>query len=165
LAKPTIRKAHQADADLVIQFIQALAEYEKLKGPDAAGEERIRRHGWGEHPRFEVLLAFEGDTPVGFALFFYQFSTFEAKPTLYLEDLFVYPQHRGGGYGKALLVALAREAVAQDCGRMDWMVLDWNQPAIDFYKRLGADAMTEWQLCRLGVGAIQELAAAAGTNV
>lgn len=149
MAQLTIRKALKADADLVLRFIQALAEYEKLAGPDAAGEERIRRHGWGDHPRFEVLLAFERDTPVGFALYFYQFSTFAAKPTLFLEDLFVYPQHRGTGYGKALLVALAKEAAAQDCGRMDWMVLDWNQPAIDFYKRLGAVIMTEWQLCRL----------------
>jgi GNAT superfamily N-acetyltransferase len=158
VSKLTIRKAESADADLVLQFIQALAEYERLKGPDAAGEERIRRHGWGEWPRFEVLLAFEDDTPVGFALYFYQFSTFEARPTLYLEDLFVYPKHRGGGYGKALLAALAREAVAEDCGRMDWMVLDWNQPAIDFYKRLGADVLPEWQLCRLGAGAIRKLA-------
>ena len=159
MAKLTIRKALKADADLVLQFIQALAEYEKLKGPDAAGEERIRRHGWGDHPRFDVLLAFEGDTPVGFALYFYQFSTFEARPTLYLEDLFVYPEYRGHGYGKALLVDLAREAVAQDCGRMDWMVLDWNQPSIDFYKRLGAVVMTEWQLCRLDQDAITALAA------
>jgi len=106
-----------------------------------------------------VLLAFEGDTPVGFALYFYQFSTFEARPTLYLEDLFVYPEYRGHGYGKALLVDLAREAVAQDCGRMDWMVLDWNQPSIDFYKRLGAVVMTEWQLCRLDQDAITALAA------
>jgi len=158
VSKLTIRKAESADADLVLQFIQALAEYERLKGPDAAGEERIRRHGWGERPRFEVLLAFEDDTPVGFALYFYQFSTFEAKPTLYLEDLFVYPKHRGGGYGKALLAALAREAVAEDCGRMDWMVLDWNQPAIDFYKRLGADVLPEWQLCRLTDSAIAALA-------
>lgn len=160
MANLTIRKALKADADLVLRFIQALAEYEKLTGPDAAGEERIRRHGWGEEPRFDVLLAFAGELPVGFALYFYQFSTFQARPTLYLEDLFVYPQHRGSGYGKALLVELAREAVAQDCGRMDWMVLDWNQPSIDFYKRLGAVVMTEWQLCRLGQGAIATLAAA-----
>jgi len=159
VAKLTIRKALKADADLVLRFIQALAEYEKLKGPDAAGEERIRRHGWGDRPRFDVLLAFEGETPVGFALYFYQFSTFEARPTLYLEDLFVYPEYRGHGYGKALLVDLAREAAAQDCGRMDWMVLDWNQPSIDFYKRLGAVVMTEWQLCRLDQNAIAALAA------
>ena len=142
----------------MLKFIQARAEYEKLKGPDAAGEERIRKNGWGERPRFDVLLAFDGETPVGFALYFYQFSTFEARPTLYLEDLFVYPEHRGSGHGKALLAALAREAVAQDCGRMDWMVLDWNQPSIDFYKRLGAVVMTEWQLCRLGRDEMAKLA-------
>lgn len=159
MSRLTIRKAGGADADLVLRFIQALAEYEKLKGPDAAGEERIRRFGWGERPRFEVLLAFEDQTPVGFALYFYQFSTFEARPTLYLEDLFVYPEHRGSGYGKALLAALAREAVAHECGRMDWMVLDWNQPAIDFYKRLGTEVMTEWRLCRLKGAAIEALAA------
>jgi len=158
VSKLTIRKAESADADLVLQFIQALADYERLKGPDAAGEERIRRHGWGDRPRFEVLLAFEDDTPVGFALYFFQFSTFEARPTLYLEDLFVYPKHRGGGYGKALLSALAREAVAEDCGRMDWLVLDWNQSAIDFYKRLGADVLPEWRLCRLTDSAIAALA-------
>jgi len=165
VSKLTIRKAGQADADLVVNFIQALAQYERLDGPDAAGEERIRRFGWGEHPRFEVLLAFENQTPVGFALYFYQFSTFEARPTLYLEDLFVYPENRGHGYGKALLSALAREAVAQACGRMDWMVLDWNQPAIDFYKRLGAEVMTEWQLCRLRADVLQVLAKAQSTDV
>jgi GNAT superfamily N-acetyltransferase len=162
LSKLTIRKAAGADADLVLKFIQALAVYERLTGPDAAGEERIRRLGWGEHPRFEVLLAFEDNTAVGFGLYFYQFSTFEARPTLYLEDLFVYPDHRGKGYGKALLSALAREAVAQSCGRMDWMVLDWNQPSIDFYKSLGADVMTEWQLCRLKGDAIASLAERGG---
>lgn len=154
----TIRKAESTDADLVLKFIQALAQYERLEGPDAGGEERIRRFGWGEHPRFEVLLAFDESTPVGFALYFYQFSTFEARPTLYLEDLLVYPDHRGRGYGKSLLSALAREAVAEGCGRMDWMVLDWNQPAIDFYKSLGAEVMAEWQLCRLKGDAMGALA-------
>jgi GNAT superfamily N-acetyltransferase len=163
LPKLTIRKAGEGDAELVVGFIQALAKYERLAGPDAAGEARLRRYGWGEHPRFEVLLAFEQSTPVGFALYFYQFSTFEARPTLYLEDLFVYPEHRGKGFGKALLSALACEAVANDCGRMDWMVLDWNQPAIEFYKRLGAEVMSEWRLCRLDAGGIASLAKAAAT--
>jgi GNAT superfamily N-acetyltransferase len=153
-----IRRAGPEDADLVIRFIHALAEYEKLEGPDPEGEERIRTYGWGERPHFECLLAFEGGTPVGFALYYYQFSTFAARPTLYLEDLFVYPDKRGGGYGKALLVALAREAVSQECGRMDWMVLDWNEPAIEFYRSLGADVMQEWELCRLSGQALVDLA-------
>jgi GNAT superfamily N-acetyltransferase len=152
-----IRKATAVDADLVLGFIQALAVYEKLAGPDAAGEERIRNFGWGDRPRFEVFLAHEDDAPVGFALYFYQFSTFAARPTLYLEDLFVYPEFRGRGYGKELLVELAREAGASGCGRMDWMVLDWNEPAIEFYRSLGADVLAEWRLCRLSGDALRSL--------
>jgi GNAT superfamily N-acetyltransferase len=152
-----IRKATANDADLVIQFIQALAVYEKLAGPDAEGERRIRDHGWGDRPRFEVLLAYEAQTPVGFALYFYQFSTFAARPTLYLEDLFVYPEYRGRGYGKRLLVDLAREACASGCGRMDWMVLDWNLPAIEFYRALGAQVKDDWRLCRLSGDALASL--------
>ena len=159
MASVTIRKATKDDADLVIEFIQALAVYEKLSGPDAEGVDRIRELGWGDRPRFEVLLAFVGDTPIGFALYFYQFSTFAARPTLYLEDLFVYPDFRGSGSGKALLVALAREAVKSGCGRMDWMVLDWNEPAIKFYEGLGAEVMTDWELCRLSGPALNALGA------
>jgi GNAT superfamily N-acetyltransferase len=158
LANLQIRKAGAADADLVIRFIHALAAYERLAGPTPAGEERIRKYGFGARPRFDVLLAFADSVPVGFALYFYQFSTFAARPTLYLEDLFVYPEYRGSGYGKALLRALAREAVAEGCGRMDWMVLDWNQPAIEFYRRLGADVLSEWELCRLQGDALKRLA-------
>lgn len=153
-----IRKAVASDADVVIRFIHALAEYEKLDGPSKAGEERIREYGWGAKPRFEVLLAFEGDTAAGFAFYFYTFSTFAARPTLYLEDLFVYPEHRGRGYGKALLIALAQEAVSNGCARMDWMVLDWNTSAIEFYRTLGATVMPEWELCRLSGEALTALA-------
>ena len=110
MASLVIRKAEAADADLVIRFVHGLAEYEKLEGPTPEGEARIREHGWGADPRFEVLLAFEADTAVGFAIYFYTYSTFAARPSLYLEDLFVYPEFRGRGYGKALLVALAAEA-------------------------------------------------------
>jgi len=152
-----IRKATSSDADLVIEFIQALAVYEKLPGPDAAGEERIRLYGWGDRPHFEVLLAYEAETPVGFALYFYQFSTFAARPTLYLEDLFVYPEYRGRGYGKRLLVDLAREAREAGCGRMDWMVLDWNESAIEFYRALGAEILNDWRLCRLSGDALSSL--------
>jgi GNAT superfamily N-acetyltransferase len=152
-----IRKATSGDADLVIRFIHALAVYEKLPGPDAAGEKRIRTYGWSDQPRFEVLLAYEDETPVGFALYFYQFSTFAARPTLYLEDLFVYPEYRGRGYGKRLLVDLAREARESGCGRMDWMVLDWNESAIDFYRALGALVLDDWRLCRLEGEALQSL--------
>jgi hypothetical protein len=153
-----IRKAVASDADIVIRFIHALAEYEKLEGPTKAGEDRIREYGWGARPRFEVLLAFEGNVAVGFAFYFYTFSTFAARPTLFLEDLFVYPEYRGHGYGKALLIALAKEAVTNGCARMDWMVLDWNTPAIEFYRALGADVMPEWELCRLSGDALKTLA-------
>lgn len=153
-----IRKATAEDANLVVDFIQALADYEKLPGPDADGEERIREYGWGARPCFDVLLAFAGDTPVGFALYFYQFSTFAARPTLYLEDLFVYPRFRGRGYGKALLIHLAREALRQGCGRMDWMVLDWNEPAIAFYRSLNAEILSQWELCRLSEDALKSVA-------
>lgn len=154
----TIRRATAADADLVIQFIHALAEYEKLAGPSTEGEARIREDGWGDRPLFEVMLAFEADTPVGFAFYFFTYSTFAARPTLYLEDLFVYPEYRGRGYGKALLRALAVEAERRNCGRMDWMVLDWNQPAIEFYESLGATVMPEWELCRLSGEALMRMA-------
>jgi GNAT superfamily N-acetyltransferase len=159
VAELLIRRAEAADADLVIRFIHALAEYERLDGPTPAGEERIRQYGFGARPRFEVLLASAGLEPVGFVLYFYQFSTFAARPTLYLEDLFVYPEYRGSGYGKALLLALVREAVKQECGRMDWQVLDWNKPAIDFYRKLGAEVLSEWELCRLQGDALSRLAA------
>lgn len=158
MATLSIRKAEAMDADLVIAFIHALARYEKLEGPSIEGEERIRRFGWGEAPLFEVLLAFEDAEPVGFALYYYQFSTFAARPTLYLEDLFVHPEVRGRGYGKELLVALAREASRRECGRMDWMVLDWNTPAIEFYRRLRAEVLPEWELCRLSGDALRTLA-------
>lgn len=155
----TIRKAEVGDADLVIRFIHALAGYEKLEGPDKEAEARLRDHGWGDARRFEVLLAFEGDTPAGFALYFYPYSTFLARPTLYLEDLFVYPDLRGRGHGKALLIALANEAVLKGCGRMDWMVLDWNESAIKFYRNLGAEIMEDWKLCRLDSASLKSLAA------
>ena len=157
----TIRRAGPDDADLVIRFIHALAEYEKLAGPDPDGEGRIRDYGWGEKPLFECLLAYESDQPIGFALYFYQFSTFAARPTLYLEDLFVYPDRRGRGHGKALLVALAREAVDRGCGRMDWMVLDWNEQALVFYRALGAEVLEAWELCRLSGRALSDLSRSA----
>jgi len=160
----TIRKAEAGDAELVIQFVHSLAEYEKLEGPSPEGEARIREHGWGADPRFEVLLGFEHDTPVGFAFFFYTYSTFAARPTLYLEDLFVYPEYRGKGYGTALLQALAAEAHLHDCGRMDWMVLDWNQSAIDFYQSLGAELMPGWELCRLQGDALIALGASSRSS-
>jgi len=154
----TIRKAEVTDADLVITFIHALAKYEKLEGPDREAEARLRDHGWGDARRFEVLLAFEGDTPAGFALYFYPYSTFTARPTLYLEDLFVYPEYRGRGYGKSLLIELARVAAENSCGRMDWMVLDWNDSAIKFYEGLGAEIKDRWKLCRLEGTALSAMA-------
>lgn len=165
MAALTIRRAEAKDADLVIRFIHALAEYEKLAGPSAEGEARIKAHGWGDSPMFEVLLAFEDETAVGFAFYFYTYSTFAARPTLFLEDLFVYPDYRGRGHGKALLAALAKEAIRHDCGRMDWMVLDWNKSAIEFYESLGAEVLSEWELCRLTGVALTAMASAAASAV
>jgi len=150
---PHIRSATPADVPLILEFIRALADYEKLTHEVDATEEKLRATLFGEKPAAECLLAFaddsEADTPVGFAIYFTNYSTFLAKPGLYLEDLFVKPEFRGRGIGKALLLHLARLANQRDCGRMEWAVLDWNQPAIDFYESLGAQRMRAWQICRL----------------
>ena len=163
---PLLRPATPADVPLILDFIRALADYEHLSSEVEATEEKLRATLFGEKPAGECVLAFApaavrpdesaaappaeaAPLPAGFAIFFTNYSTFLAKPGLYLEDLFVKPEFRGRGIGKALLLHLAKLANARGCGRMEWAVLDWNQPAIDFYESLGARRLREWQICRL----------------
>lgn len=135
-----------------------LAEYERAPQAVVATEEDFRRHGFGPMPRFSVLLAEEDGRVAGFALWFFTFSTWLGKPGLYLEDLFVRPELRGRGIGKAMMIELARIAVREGCGRFEWAVLDWNQPSIDFYRSLGARLMEEWVVCRLEGDSLHALA-------
>ena len=152
-----IRKAQKEDAGLILDFIKALAEYENLSGMVSATVEDIERNLFSDKPVAEVLLGEYEGKPVGFALFFYNFSTFLGKPGIYLEDLFVLEPMRGKGFGKALLSCLAKLAVDKGCGRLEWCVLDWNTPSIDFYKSLGAEIMKEWLLNRLTGEALYSL--------
>jgi len=154
----TIRPATEADAGLVLAFVKALADYERLSHEVVATEADLRRHLFGPHPHAEVLLGEADGTAVGFALFFHNFSTFLGKPGLYLEDIFVLPEHRGHGYGKAMLAELARLAVERDCGRMEWSVLDWNEPSIAFYTALGARPLDDWTVYRLTGEALRAVA-------
>jgi GNAT superfamily N-acetyltransferase len=153
-----IRAGTRRDVATIVALIRGLAEYEKLAHEVEATVARIRQHGFGRRRYFETLLCFESRRPVGFALYFFTYSTFLARPTLYLEDLFVVPDARGHGAGKALLVELARIAVRRGCGRMEWTVLDWNTPAIGFYERLGARLRKDWILTRLTGAPLRRLA-------
>lgn len=157
-----IRPAALTDLPLIAQFIRDLAEYERLADElrfDEAGlGERLFGAKDGGRPYAEVLIGEIDGCPQGFALFFHNFSTFEGRPGLYLEDLFVRPQARGSGLGKALLGRLAQIAVERDCARMEWAVLDWNEPSIGFYKALGAKPMDEWTVFRLDGDALERLA-------
>ena len=158
-----IRQATESDLDTIIELIRGLAEYERE--PDAVHLERdeLRRHLFGPRPYAEVLIAdTEGGAAAGFALFFHNFSTWEGKPGIWLEDLFVRPEQRRAGYGGALLRALAAIAVERGCARFEWSVLDWNAPAIGFYRALGAVAMDEWTTYRVTGEALQRLG---GANV
>ena len=153
-----IRPAVPTDSETIFGLIYTLAIYEKLESDVVTTHEELREQIF-ENKYAEVLIAEENDIPVGFALYFYNFSTFLGKPGLYLEDLFVEPEHRGKGYGKALLVELAKIAKEKNCGRMEWSVLDWNTPSIEFYKSLGAKPMDEWTVFRLRENEIDKLAA------
>lgn len=153
-----IRPATPADVPTVARLIRALAEYERLADRVALDESRLRDHLFGPRPYCETLIAEDAGTPVGFALFFHNYSTFLARPGIYLEDLFVLPEYRGRGYGKALLAALAKLAVERGCGRLEWSVLNWNEPSIGFYKSLGAVPMDEWTVYRLTGDALTKLA-------
>ena len=155
----TIRTATAADTAAILGFIRDLAAYEKLSHEVVADEDRLRATLFGPRPAAEVLIAERAGAAVGFALFFQSYSTFLAKPGLYLEDLFVQPAARGAGVGSALLSALARIAVDRDYGRFEWSVLDWNEPAIRLYRSLGAASMDEWTVNRLTGAPLAALAA------
>jgi GNAT superfamily N-acetyltransferase len=157
----SIRPATAADLPLIAQFIRDLAEYEKLSHEVRFDEAVLGDRLFGPRPYAEVLIGEIDGAPQGFALFFHNFSTFEGKPGVYLEDLFVRPEARGSGLGKALLSRLAQLAVERDCARLEWWVLDWNEPAIGFYKMLGAKPMDEWTVFRVDGDALTELAGAA----
>jgi len=154
----SIRRGTERDVPIILGLIRGLAEYERLLQQVEATPARIRRHGFGPRRYFETLICRRGGRPVGFALYFFTYSTFLGRPSLYLEDLFVLPEERGNGAGKALLRALAKIAVGRGCGRMEWTVLDWNRPAIRFYKRLGAGLRKEWILTRLTGAPLRRLA-------
>lgn len=156
-----IRAATREDIPTILQLIRDLAEYERAPNEVTATEEQLVDVLFGKRPSAEVVLGFEDGVAVGFAVFFHNFSTWLARPGLYLEDLFVKPEERGKGYGRALLVHLANIARDRGCGRMEWAVLDWNEPAIEFYRALGAVPMKEWTVFRLtrdGIAGLAEVA-------
>lgn len=155
-----IRAATAQDVPTIHDFIVGLAEYEKLAHEVEATHEKLRSTLFGDRSLAEVIIAELADAPVGFALFFHNYSTFLAKPGIYLEDLFVLPEHRGAGVGGALLRHLAAVAVERDCGRLEWSVLDWNEPAIGFYRSIGAVPMDGWTVNRLTGDALVALARA-----
>lgn len=152
-----IRYAERKDVALILQFIKELAQYEKMSD-EVVATEAILEDWLFERKRAEVIFALEGDTEVGFALFFHNFSTFLGRSGLYLEDLFVKPEYRGKGYGKGLLKTLAKIAVERECGRLEWVCLDWNQPSIDFYKSMGAIPMDEWTIYRVAGERLKDMA-------
>lgn len=154
-----LRPAAEADLDTIIELVHALAEYEREPDAVKLTRDELRLHLFGPRPFAEVILAeTEARASAGFALFFHNYSTWEGKPGIYLEDLFVRPELRGHGYGKALLRELARLAVERGCGRLEWSVLDWNAPSIAFYKAMGAEAMDEWTVYRMAGDALFTLA-------
>jgi GNAT superfamily N-acetyltransferase len=151
------RYAEAADAGLILEFIQALADYEKMSNEVIATEDLLREWIF-EKKKAEVIFALEDGKEVGFALFFHNFSTFLGRSGLYLEDLFVKPEYRGKGHGKGLLKKLAQIALERGCGRMEWWCLDWNQPSIDFYRSLDAEPMEEWTTYRLAGDTLRKMA-------
>lgn len=156
--------AQPADLPLILNFIRKLAEYEKLSHEVVVEENTLRESLFGANPVAEVLLAYSGDEPVGFAVYFRNFSTFLGRPGIYLEDLYVESSHRGKGIGTALLIELAKIAVERRYGRLNWAVLDWNRPAIDFYRKIGAIVLEDWRICRLSGDALERLAARASAE-
>jgi len=153
-----IRRATESDVPVILSFIRQLAEYERLSHEAVMTEDILRESLFGSRPAAEVLLGYSGDRPVAFAVFFHNFSTFLGRSGLYLEDLFVIPEMRGRGFGRALLAELARIARERKCGRFEWAVLDWNEPAIKFYKAIGAVPMDEWTIFRVTGEALNRLA-------
>jgi GNAT superfamily N-acetyltransferase len=153
----SIRPLASADVPKLLDLVDALADYEHLPRPEADARARLTRDATADQPRFRALIAELSGQPVAYAIYFYTYSTFLARPTLYLEDIFVRSEARGRGVGRAIFRALAREAAANDCGRIEWQVLTWNEPAIGFYERLGARRMTEWHSYRLDAEDIARL--------
>ena len=153
-----IRAATEGDAPLILDFIKKLAVYEKLAHKVTATEDILRETLFGERRYAEVVIGYYLGEPVGFALFFHNYSTFLGKPGIYLEDLFVDEEHRGKGFGRALLVHLAKLTKERNCGRLEWAVLNWNEPSINFYKALGAAPMNEWTVFRITGDALDNLA-------
>lgn len=153
-----VRPAQPSDASVIFELIQALAEYEKLSHAVTGNVDALSKHLFGDRPCVEAILAESAGETVGFALFFTNYSTFLTQPGIYLEDLFVLPEHRLRGIGRALLKYLAQLAVERGCGRVEWSVLDWNQPAISFYRRLGAAILEDWRICRVTGETLTQLA-------
>lgn len=154
-----IKKAESKDVALILSFIKALAEYEKLSHEVVATEAMLQETLFGEHPYAEVIIGYLHHQPVSFALFFHNYSTFLGRPGIYLEDLYVKPETRGTGIGQKMLSHLAQLAIERKCGRLEWWVLDWNETAIKFYKRIGAKPMDEWTVFRVTGDALANLAA------
>jgi GNAT superfamily N-acetyltransferase len=154
----TIRSATPADVGQILAFIRALAVYERAPEAVTATEERLLQDGFGAHPFYRCLIAEQNGQPAGFAFYFFNYSTWKGRPGIYLEDLFVDPAFRGLGIGKALLQAVAADALAEGCERLQWEVLDWNTPAIDFYRAMGAEFLDEWRNVRLEGEALARLA-------
>lgn len=154
----TIRPATPDDSAAIFQLIQALAEYEKLSHQVTGTVDELKSHLFSDHPYIHAIVAVVDGAIAGFALFFYNYSTFLTKPGIYLEDLFVLPKYRRLGLGTALLTHLAQRAVAEGCGRLEWSVLDWNAPAISFYERMGADVLPDWRICRVTGDSLAALA-------
>lgn len=153
----TIKQAEEKDLPLLISFIKKIAEYEKLSHEVIATEEILRESLFGKKPSAEVVFGYFGNEPAAYAVYFYNFSTFIGKKGLYLEDLFVLPELRGKGIGKKMLLYLIQKASDENCGRMEWAVLDWNEPAINFYKSLGAKSMDEWTIFRIDEAAMKKV--------
>ncbi|AFY91429.1 GNAT family N-acetyltransferase [Chamaesiphon minutus] len=144
-----IRAAEEKDVDIIFELIRGLAEYEKLTDRVTGNTEQLRSHLFGDRPYAEVIVAELDDLGIGFALFFHSYSTFLTQPGLYLEDVFVRPEYRRQGVGKALMTTVAKIAHDRGCGRLEWSVLDWNQNAIEFYQSLGATVLPDWKICRM----------------
>jgi len=153
-----IEQATKDDVPLLLTLIRGLAEYERLLDSVSATEERLRSSLFGERSYAEALIAYDHDKPVGYAIYFFTYSSFVGLPGLYLEDLFVVPESRGSGVGRQLLAFVAKKAVERGCRRMEWAVLNWNEPAIGFYKSLGAEPMNEWTVYRLSDDKLDDLA-------
>ena len=154
----TIRPATRADAGTILSFIRALAEYERAPAAVMATEQDLLRDGFGDQPYYSCLIAEHDGVPAGFAFFFFDYSTWLGQPGIYLEDLFVHPEFRGLGIGKALLQRVAALALQKGCARLKWQVLDWNTPAIDFYRAMGAEFVDEWRNVRISGNALERLA-------